>query len=155
MIKKQNNSQQGAFLVKPFFLFLLCWSLLGFSVSAQTEFSFEDFKSLVLKNHPTVKQADLNPRDAETEIMQAKGQFDPKLSSTLDRKALGGTEYYNRWENALKIPVWTGTDLKLGYENRTGKKLLPEESPELLVAGITVPIGQGLIIDARQRASLV
>lgn len=150
MIKMQNNTHQGAFLVKPFFFILVLLSITSFRVSAQTAFSFEDFKSLVLKNHPMVKQADLYPRDAETEIMQAKGQFDPKLSSTLDRKALGGSEYYNRWENALKVPVWTGTDLKLGYENRTGKKLLPEESPELLVAGITVPIGQGMIIDARR-----
>ncbi|WP_052353954.1 TolC family protein [Flectobacillus major] len=117
---------------------------------AQAEFSFEDFKNLVLKNHPTVKQAELYPRDADTEIMQAKGQFDPKISSNFDRKALSGTDYYNRWENALKIPVWTGTDIKLGYENKSGKKLLPEESPELLVAGITVPIGQGMIIDARR-----
>ena len=71
MIKMQNNTHQGAFLVKPFFFILILWSFAGFRVSAQTAFSFEDFKSLVLKNHPMVKQADLYPRDAETEIMQA------------------------------------------------------------------------------------
>lgn len=129
-------------------LFLLIISTI--STTAQTTFGYDDFKNLVLKNHPTVKQANLFPRDAEAEIMQAKGAFDPKLSSYFDRKAFKGVDYYNRWENALKIPTWSGVDFKLGYERNTGKYLLPEESPELIVAGLTVPIGQGLVIDARR-----
>ncbi len=124
--------------------------LISFKSTAQTAFSYEDFKSLVLKNHPTVKQANLFPRDAETEIMQAKGAFDPKLTSYFDRKAFKGDDYYNRWENILKIPTWTGVDFKLGYERNTGNKLLQEESTQLYVAGLSVPIGQGLIIDARR-----
>ncbi|MCU0468982.1 MAG: TolC family protein [Arcicella sp.] len=120
------------------------------SSSAQTVFGYDDFKNLVLKNHPTVKQANLFPSDAEAEIMQAKGAFDPKLSSNFNRKAFKGDEYFNRWDNALKIPTWSGVDFKLGYEAHTGKKLIPEESNQLLVAGLTVPIGQGLIIDARR-----
>jgi outer membrane protein len=124
--------------------------LISFKTTAQTAFSYEDFKSLVLKNHPTVKQANLFPRDAETEIMQAKGAFDPKLTSYFDRKAFKGEDYFNRWENILKIPTWSGVDFKLGYERNTGNKLLEEESSQLYVAGLSVPIGQGLIIDARR-----
>ncbi len=120
------------------------------STIAQTTFGYEDFKNLVLKNHPTVKQANLFPRDAEAEIMQAKGAFDPKLTSYFDRKAFKGVDYYNRWDNILKIPTWSGLDFKLGYERNTGKYLLPEESPELIVVGLIVPIGQGLVIDARR-----
>jgi outer membrane protein len=125
----------------------LCWYS---NSTAQTVLGYEDFKNLVLKNHPTVKQANLFPADAETEIMQAKGAFDPKLSSYFDRKAFKGDEYFNRWDNALKIPTWSGVDFKLGYENSTGRKLIPEESYQLMVAGLSVPIGQGLIIDARR-----
>lgn len=117
---------------------------------AQTTFGYEDFKNLVLKNHPTVKQANLFPRDAEAEIMQAKGAFDPKLTSYFDRKSFKGIDYYNRWDNVLKIPTWPGVDFKLGYERNTGKYLLQEESSQLLVAGLSIPIGQGLIIDARR-----
>ena len=95
---------------------------------AQTTFGYEDFKNLVLKNHPTVKQANLFPRDAEAEIMQAKGAFDPKLTSYFDRKSFKGIDYYNRWDNVLKIPTWSGVDFKLGYERNTGKYLLQEES---------------------------
>ncbi len=129
-------------------LFLLI--ITNISTTAQTTFGYEDFKNLVLKNHPTVKQANLFPRDAESEIMQAKGSFDPKLNSYFDRKSFKGVDYYNRWDNILKIPTWSGIDFKLGYERNIGKYLLEEESSQLLVAGLTIPIGQGLIIDARR-----
>lgn len=131
-----------------FFIVLTLFSVN--TMNAQTTFSYEDFKSLVLKNHPTVKQANLYLSDADAEIMQAKGAFDPKLSSDFDRKAFKGDDYYNRWKNALKIPTWTGVDFKVGYEQSTGKKLLSEESSRLIVAGLSVPIGQGLVIDARR-----
>ena len=134
------------FLLNVIFLTLIS----TISTIAQTTFGYEDFKNLVLKNHPTVKQANLFPRDAEAEIMQAKGAFDPKLTSYFDRKAFKGVDYYNRWDNILKIPTWSGVDFKLGYERNTGKYLLPEESPELIVVGLIVPIGQGLVIDARR-----
>ena len=124
--------------------------LSSLKINAQTPFSYEDFKGLVLKNHPTVKQANLFPQDAEAEIMQAKGAFDPKLFSNFDRKIFKGDDYYNRWDNTLKIPTWSGIDFKLGYEKNDGKKLLEEESTQLLIAGLSVPIGQGLVIDARR-----
>ena len=134
-----------------FFLNVLYLTLIfSIATNAQTTFGYEDFKNLVLKNHPTVKQANLFPRDAESEIMQAKGAFDPKITSYFDRKAFKGTDYYNRWDNVLKIPTWSGVDFKLGFERNTGKYLLQEESSELMVAGLTVPIGQGLVIDARR-----
>jgi outer membrane protein len=124
--------------------------LTSFQATAQTPFGYEDFKNLVLKNHPTVKQANLYPSDAEAEIMQAKGAFDPKITSNFDRKTFKGDDYYNRWDNTLKIPTWSGVDFKVGYERNNGKKLLEEESTQLFVAGLSVPIGQGLLIDARR-----
>lgn len=130
--------------------FFLLLALCIPKANAQSAFGYEDFKSLVLKNHPTVKQANLYLSDADAEIMQAKGAFDPKLSSDFDRKAFKGDDYYNRWKNALKIPTWTGVDFKVGYEQSSGKKLLSEESSRLMVAGLSVPIGQGLVIDARR-----
>ncbi len=131
-------------------LYVLFFILSIVNSNAQVTFGYEDFKSLVLKNHPTVKQANLYLSDADAEIMQAKGAFDPKLSSNFDRKAFKGDEYYNRWINALKVPTWSGVDFKVGYEQNNGKKLLPEESSQLFVAGLSVPIAQGLVIDARR-----
>lgn len=131
-------------------LYVLFFILSIVNSNAQVTFGYEDFKSLVLKNHPTVKQANLYLSDADAEIMQAKGAFDPKLSSNFDRKAFKGDDYYNRWNSALKVPTWSGVDFKVGYEQNNGKKLLPEESSQLFVAGLSVPIAQGLVIDARR-----
>ncbi|MFC0183507.1 TolC family protein [Pseudarcicella hirudinis] len=125
----------------------------AFSQEKAGLFSYDDFIEIVKRNHPLVKQANLLPLDAQTEIMQAKGQFDPKLGSSFDRKAFQGTDYYNRWDSNLKIPTYFGADFKVGYEQNSGLKLKPEESPKLIYAGMSVPIGQGLLIDAR-RATL-
>lgn len=125
------------------------------SFSQKTEiFTFQDFQEIILKNHPVVKQANLYIKDAEAELMQAKGQFDPKLTMMFDRKAFEGKDYYNRFESVLKVPIYSGIELKGGYERNAGAKLLNEESPSLLFSGITVPIGQGLLIDARRNTLL-
>ena len=78
------------------------------STFAQTTFGYEDFKNLVLKNHPTVKQANLFIRDAQTEIMQAQGAFDPKLTSYFDRKSFKGIDLSETlvniyWKKNLQI----------------------------------------------------
>lgn len=124
---------------------------IGTHASAQQAqlLSYQDFYALVIENHPIVKQASLLPQEAQTELMQARSSFDPKLGVVFDRKAFKGADYYNRLDGTLKVPVWIG-DFKVGYENNSGKKLLAEESPQLLYAGITLPLGQGLLIDARR-----
>lgn len=118
---------------------------------APQRLSYAEFYELVVEYHPVVKQANLLPQDAQAELLQAKGGFDPKLGVVFDRKAFKGSDYYNRLDGVLKVPSWIG-DLKMGYENNSGGKLRADESPQLLYAGITVPIGQGLIIDARRNA---
>jgi outer membrane protein len=112
--------------------------------------SFVEYLNLVKQNHPLIKQANLLPADAQAEILQAKGFFDPKLSSDFERKAFQGKDYYNRWNSNLKIPTWYGPDFKVGYEQNTGNFLQSEESPRLMYAGVSIPLGQGLLIDARR-----
>ena len=125
------------------------------SFSQKTEvFSFQDFQEIILKNHPVVKQANLYIDDANAELMQARGQFDPKLSVLFDRKAFEGKDYYNRFESVLKVPIYSGIEFKTGYERNAGSRLLGEESPSLLFSGIMVPLGQGLLIDARRNTLL-
>jgi outer membrane protein len=141
--------------VKTLVVFLLIGSINFESFSQKTQvFTFQDFQEIILKNHPVVKQANLYINDAEAELMQAKGQFDPKLSVVFDRKAFQGKDYYNRFESVLKVPIYSGIELKGGYERNAGARLLNEESPSLLFSGITVPIGQGLLIDARRNTLL-
>ena len=125
-------------------------------------FSLNDFTQLMLANHPIVKQAALLSDEARQEVLQARGSFDPKLASAFDRKEFGNPDdpkslYYNKWANELKVPIWWGgTDLKVTYDRFVGQAVNPEvrtANSGLLGVGLSVPIGQGLFIDAR-RATL-
>ncbi|WP_245849593.1 TolC family protein [Hymenobacter crusticola] len=117
-------------------------------------FSLQDLADLVFANHPVVKQAALLSADAQAQVQQARGGFDPKLASGFDRKLFGGTDYYNLWANELKVPLLPGgIDLKAGYDRMVGTYVNPEHRTPLnglAAVGISVPLGQGLLIDARR-----
>ncbi|MCU0324964.1 MAG: TolC family protein [Spirosomaceae bacterium] len=121
-----------------------------FAQNIEKTLSYIDFYGLILKNHPVVKLANLEIDYAQTELLQAKGQFDPKLISGFDRKAINGDDYYNRWVTDLKIPVWGGIDVKLGNERNSGKYLRRDESDYLNFAGFSVPVGRGMLLDTRR-----
>ncbi|WP_035333780.1 TolC family protein [Dyadobacter crusticola] len=117
-------------------------------------FALKDFEQIVLANHPIVKQAGLLSDEARTKVQQAWGDFDPNLKSYFGRKTFGGTDYYNNWSNELKVPLWlAGADLKVGYDRYVGTYTNPETrtgQPGLAGLGLSVPIGQGFLIDARR-----
>lgn len=117
-------------------------------------FSLQDLADIVFANHPVVKQAALLSETARAQVQQARGGFDPKLGSGFDRKLFGGTQYYNNWANELKVPVWpAGIDLKVGYDRMVGTYVNPEHRTPLdglAMAGLSVPLGQGLLIDERR-----
>ncbi|WP_317194795.1 TolC family protein [Hymenobacter telluris] len=117
-------------------------------------FSLQDLADLVFANHPVVKQAALLSADAQAQVQQARGGFDPKVGSGFDRKLFGGTDYYNNWGNELKVPIWPGgIDLKASYDRMVGTYVNPEHRTPLdglAGVGLSVPLGQGLFIDARR-----
>jgi outer membrane protein TolC len=120
-------------------------------------FSLQNLAELVFANHPLVKQAALLSDEARSQVQQARGGFDPKLTSGFQRKQFAGTDYYNNWGNELKVPLWPGgIDLKAGYDRNVGTYVNPENFTPLnglAAVGLSVPLGQGLLIDAR-RATL-
>ena len=117
-------------------------------------FSLQNLAELVFANHPIVKQAALLSAEAQSQVLQARGGFDPKLGADFHRKLFGGTEYYNNWGNELKVPLWPGgIDLKASYDRYVGVYTNPETRTPLnglAGVGISVPIGAGLLIDARR-----
>ncbi|MGK7396714.1 MAG: TolC family protein [Candidatus Cyclobacteriaceae bacterium M3_2C_046] len=139
-------------------VFILIWLALGINTQAQDSldvFSLEKFYQVVLNHHPVVKQARLFDDVARQELRYARGFFDPKIESTFDAKEFQRKNYFQMWDNVLKVPVWFNTDLKVGYERNTGLFLNDENSlPEngLIYAGVSLPIGQGLFIDQRRAA---
>ncbi|NID12984.1 TolC family protein [Fibrella aestuarina] len=119
-------------------------------------FTAADFFGAVVQFHPIVRQAALLSEEARTEIMQARGAFDPKITSYLDRKEFGADLYYNRWQSGLSVPIMpAGIDLKIGYDRAVGERVNPEvRTPPtgLVLVGVSVPVGQTLLIDGRRTA---
>lgn len=115
-------------------------------------FYLKDLYAQMLRHHPVVKQIDLHPRIAEEEIRIARGNFDPKLEVDYWQKTFKDKFYYSYWDSRLKAPIWIG-ELKAGYELNEGELISNEDkTPDkgLLYAGISIPLGQNLLIDARR-----
>ncbi|MCF0050437.1 TolC family protein [Dyadobacter sp. LJ53] len=141
---------------------LLCTCLLVQNVHASNAyapdtskiFSIADLRELVMRNNPVIRQAGLLGDAARARVTQALGSFDPNLKASFDQKQFGGKAYYNHWTSELKVPLWlAGADLKVGFDRNVGTYTNPETTTPLSGlggVGISVPIGQGLLIDARR-----
>lgn len=114
------------------------------------------FYEFIRQHHPIVKQAALFDEEARQVLVQARGAFDPKLVSAYNRKEFGPDLYYDHWQNKLAVPLWPGgIDLNVSYERNNGRFINPEErTPASGLAGIglSIPLGQGLLMDARRNA---
>lgn len=117
-------------------------------------FLLQDLEEIVFQNHPIMKQAALLSESARAGVIQSLGYFDPLLKAGFNRKVFGESEYYNRWDSELKIPLWlAGADLKIGYDRNVGDYTNPETRTSragLLGVGINIPLGQGFLIDSRR-----
>jgi len=123
--------------------------------AADSVFSIESFLDLIARNHPLMRQTRLADELAQAEIRQARGAFDPKLESQFLRKSYDGKEYYNLFNPELKIPTLPGIDLKAGFERNAGSNVNQEDktpSGGLRYLGINLPLGRGLLTDARRNS---
>lgn len=135
----------------------ICFGAFGF---AQTEelsnvLRFDEYLGYVKKFHPILKQAELVIDESQAKLMKSRGAFDPKLVVDYDRKKFKNTEYFDRLNGMFKIPTWFGVELKATFEENTGDFLNPQAFvPEdgLYSAGVSVPLGQGLLINNRMAA---
>ncbi|MEM9982869.1 MAG: TolC family protein, partial [Bacteroidota bacterium] len=122
--------------------------------TTQQVFRLDDLYQRMLLHHPITKQSNLITEIAQRELLIMRGGFDPKLEADYDTKELDGTFYYSYWDAALKIPAWIG-EFKVGYELNEGDLISAENktpSGGTWYAGISVPIGRNLLIDARRNA---
>lgn len=119
------------------------------------ELSFREFLGLVREFHPVARQAGLASRRAQLDIQQARGAFDPSLNAKYYGKQLSGKDYYHDLETYLRIPTWFGVDVKAGWDRGVGPYINPQEytpSRGLSYVGLSVPLGQGLLVDERRTA---
>ena len=116
---------------------------------------FGEFLGLVAAYHPVARQAGLLSQRAQLEVRQARGAFDPNVTGKYYGKQLAGKNYYHDWETALRIPTWFGVDVKAGWDRGVGPYVNPQEytaGSGLSYLGLSVPLGQGLLIDERRTA---
>jgi outer membrane protein TolC len=121
-------------------------------------FTINNFHELIIQHHPTAKQINLLTDMAKQEIRLARGNFDPKLELQYQQKNLKNTEYYDMLDANIKFPSVLPFDPKIGVLRNEGKYLNPENfiSDEFdfkqVYAGISMPLGRGLITDERRVA---
>lgn len=113
-------------------------------------FTLEEFITIVKTYHPIAKQANIQVKKAEADLLSAKGNFDPSLSIDASQKTFDGKNYYNYFNPELKVPLPLG-DIKTGVENNAGGNLNTEfTSGRSSYFGIELPLAKGLIIDKRR-----
>ncbi|MEM6723156.1 MAG: TolC family protein [Bacteroidota bacterium] len=140
-----------------FYRFLtLVWGSILFCLPADVqsqEFSFDDFKTQVLGNHPMARGALLQLNQNRFFEQQVRGAFDPKLYGNYDRKDFSESNYWQVSEGGVKLPTPFGAEFKLGYQHTQGVFLNPEQTvPDAGQAtlGVSVPLIQGLSFDDRR-----
>ncbi len=136
----------------------LLWLMIAASahqVSAQDSLIIlDDYLDMVRHHHPMAMQARLLDEVSDVYDLKARAGFDPTLSLDYDAKEFADKNYYQRLMSQLKLPTWLGADVKVAYERNRGQFLNESESvPDngLLAAGISIPLGRGLIFDERRR----
>ena len=138
---------------KLFYIFIfICSSMILFGQNNPTEFTYNEFLGYVKKYHPLVKQADLKLNEAQANLMQARGAFDPNIEVDFNEKQFKDNEYYSILNSSFKIPTWYGIELKAGFDNAEGMYVNPENTlpnSGLTSFGISIPVGQGLFINQR------
>lgn len=135
-----------------YFVLLLIGSFVWGQEQNLKELSYNEFLGYVKKYHPLVKSAQLEINKAQANLMMARGGFDPKIEADFDQKQFKGKEYFSVFNSSFKIPTWYGIEVKAGFDNSEGIFVNPENTlpnQGLTSLGITIPVGQGLLINQR------
>ncbi len=136
------------------FILLVCYS---WALNAQDSvriLSKDDVINIVKNYHPVVKQAELQVRQAQADILTSRGAFDPNIGATFKRKTFDGDFYYSYFNPEFKIPTWYGIDLMAGVEEVLGDRVTQEATlGKTSYVGVSMSVLQGLVFDSR-RATL-
>lgn len=130
-------------------LLFLCF-IFVFAAKAQDSLTLKVFLESVYQNHPLFNSAEQNIDIAAGKLRSARGNFDPKIQYNSTEKTFNGSDYFNHNLVQLKVPIYSGIELKTGYELNTGKYLNPEMTTPaegLLFTEISAPLLKGLLLN--------
>ena len=117
--------------------------------------SLSEFLEGVLQYHPVARQSDLLAQEARFALQSARGGFDPVLYGYYDDKYFKESNYWRIFDGGLALPTPLGLEFKAGFLFQDGDFLNNERSipsDGQVVLGAKLPLGQGLVIDARRAA---
>jgi outer membrane protein TolC len=113
-------------------------------------FSVDAFIQQVKLHHPVAKQADLLVEKAATDLLSARGAFDPSLNFAASRKTFDGKNYYYYSNPELTLPLPVG-NIRSGIENNGGNFITSEVTTgKTSYLGIEIPLAKGLLLDKRR-----
>lgn len=130
-----------------------CVFLCSLQIFAQDVLDYDTYLDWVRMNHPVAKQADVNLEFGKQELRAARGGFDPKIYTDVNRKRFKESDYFDIRESGISVPTLGGVELKGLFEQNSGVFLNSERtvpSSGLFAMGASVNLGQGLIIDQRR-----
>uniref|UniRef100_UPI00404A177C TolC family protein n=1 Tax=Flavobacterium sp. TaxID=239 RepID=UPI00404A177C len=137
------------FIISLFFFFNISFAQ---TLDTTEVLTLDEYLGFIKEFHPLVKQANLEVSQAQAGILAARGGFDPKIEIDYEKKEFKSTDYFDILNGTFKIPTWYGIEVKAGFEQADGIYLNPERTyptSGLATLGISVPIGQGLLINKR------
>ena len=146
--------QKNKGIMRATIALFLVFSFLSYSQenAADSILTLDAYLGYVKQFHPLVKQANIEVSQAQSEIIASRGGFDPKIEVDYENKQFKSTEYYDLLTTTFKIPTWYGVEIKAGFDRMEGDFLNPQNTtPDngLANLGISVPLGQGLLINDR------
>jgi outer membrane protein TolC len=147
-------NQKNKGIMKTIIVFFLLIASFSWSQNKTTDsiLTLDAYLGYVKQFHPLVKQANIEVSQAQSAIIASRGGFDPKIEVDYENKQFKSTEYFDLLNTTFKIPTWYGVEIKAGFDRMEGVYLNPQNTtPDegLATLGISVPLGQGLLINNR------
>lgn len=108
---------------------------------------------IVKKYHPIVKQATIQIKKSEADIIVSKTGFEPIFSNYSAKKTFDGKGYYEYHNPEVKIPTWFGVEVSGGLESLIGERFdVSETVGKTSYVGISIPLAKNLLFDKRRAA---
>ncbi len=129
--------------------------LLAFLWAQPQALSLSALYQALQESHPLWRAIMLQPDIAAAQLQTTRSAWDPTLTANYTAKDFKNQLYYTLLYADLKVPIWNAFDLKALYEKTFGFSLNPEDvTPDagLLGVGLSIPLGQGILIDYRRTA---
>jgi outer membrane protein TolC len=144
---------QSTCMQRIFLFLLIFWTISSTAQKNKPTLSEADFLAIVLAYHPLATQADIRVDLAKTDILTARGNFDPLVEYSSNQKDVEGIRYYNYQNTSIKIPTWYGIYVYSGIEQADGERINTNETPgQLGYIGLSFPVLKNLLLDKRRAA---